>query len=101
MASTSGREEDLDYITPDDVALRFIGVDTPYEAHREDFNTGRLADESRRVSPFVPTCSSQAKETVAIKYYLNSPQLTAPLSRQGSQKGQRLDSARSAGKLNA
>ncbi|EFJ52301.1 hypothetical protein VOLCADRAFT_86585 [Volvox carteri f. nagariensis] len=55
---------------------RFIGVDTPYESHRMDFNDGRTTDEDRRVAPFVPTCSSQAKDALQIKYYLNSPMAT-------------------------
>lgn len=40
---------------------RFINVNTPYEAHREDFNTGRLTDSRKGVAPapFKYTCASQ------------------------------------------
>lgn len=38
---------------------RFINVNTPYEAHREEFNTARTTDESKRVAPFVPSCATQ------------------------------------------
>ncbi|KAG2500983.1 hypothetical protein HYH03_000805 [Edaphochlamys debaryana] len=52
---------------------RFINVNTPYEAHREDFNEGRTVDEGRRVAPFVPCCATQAKDTIRVKYTLTSP----------------------------
>ncbi|GFR42386.1 hypothetical protein Agub_g3257, partial [Astrephomene gubernaculifera] len=61
-------------------AERFTGVDTPYEAHRDDFNEGRTTDEKRRVAPFVPSCASQARDAIQIKYFLNSPQEAAPLA---------------------
>ncbi|PNH08693.1 hypothetical protein TSOC_004744 [Tetrabaena socialis] len=72
---------------------RFIGVDSPYEGHRTDFNTGRTTDERRRVAPFVPSCASQvtpvvermARATVKINYTLNSPPpAEVPQSRSGS-----------------
>ncbi|KAG2428582.1 hypothetical protein HYH02_014284 [Chlamydomonas schloesseri] len=52
---------------------RFINVNTPYDAHRAEFNTARTTDESKRVAPFVPSCATQARERIAVKYYLNSP----------------------------
>ncbi|PNW86587.1 hypothetical protein CHLRE_02g092800v5 [Chlamydomonas reinhardtii] len=57
---------------------RFINVNTPYEAHREEFNTARTTDESKRVAPFVPSCATQARENIAVKYYLNSPMDSEP-----------------------
>ncbi|GLI64091.1 hypothetical protein VaNZ11_007263 [Volvox africanus] len=68
---------------------RFIGVNTPYESHRTDFNEGRTTDEARRVAPFVPTCSSQAKNTLQIKYFLNSPMdATVPIGQSQPQPQQ-------------
>ncbi|GLC34584.1 hypothetical protein PLESTB_001245500 [Pleodorina starrii] len=68
---------------------RFIGVNTPYEAHRADFNEGRTTDESRSVAPFVPSCSSRAKDTLQIKYFLNSPMhTTVPLGQAQPQQQQ-------------
>mmetsp|Transcript_3039 Transcript_3039/g.6601 ORF Transcript_3039/g.6601 Transcript_3039/m.6601 type:complete len:195 (+) Transcript_3039:69-653(+) len=52
----------------------FAGIGTPYDADHTDFAADKQSDEAKRNRgiPFMPTCSSQAKTSIRVDYYLNS-----------------------------
>ncbi len=49
-----------------------LGLGVPYDADTTCFLTDKHSDEGKRAAPFLPSCASQAKETIQRDIYLYS-----------------------------
>eukprot|EP00197_Chlamydomonas_leiostraca_P015011 CAMPEP_0202883098 /NCGR_PEP_ID=MMETSP1391-20130828/38954_1 /ASSEMBLY_ACC=CAM_ASM_000867 /TAXON_ID=1034604 /ORGANISM="Chlamydomonas leiostraca, Strain SAG 11-49" /LENGTH=159 /DNA_ID=CAMNT_0049566063 /DNA_START=59 /DNA_END=538 /DNA_ORIENTATION=- len=50
-----------------------LGMGNPYDGDTQAFRVDKHSDDAKNRAPFIPTCTAEAKTTIAVDYYLYSP----------------------------